>query len=140
MKLALLIGLDAERRSGFPLTPVALPFDQALKDFKGMVEAGVGPAPQVQLWSAGGLVKQARFKTVQPPKSGGGAKGSKAELQKQVEDLQARVAELEQDLEAARKPAEGEGSQEPELGLDGQVSDSPLVPQTAAPAPSDPSE
>ncbi len=65
MKLALLIGLGADKRSGRPLTPELEPFDQALAKFKGMVEKGVGAAPHVELWAGGRVVKSARFKVVE---------------------------------------------------------------------------
>lgn len=65
MKLALLIGLGADKRSGRPLTPELEPFDQALAKFKGMVEKGVGAAPHVELWAGGRVAKSARFKVVQ---------------------------------------------------------------------------
>jgi hypothetical protein len=65
MKLALLIALSADKRSGHPLTPEMEPFDQALAKFKVMVEKGVGAAPTVELWSGGRVVKSARFKVVE---------------------------------------------------------------------------
>jgi hypothetical protein len=65
MKLALLIALSADKRSGHPLTPEMEPFDQALAKFKGMVEKGVGAAPTVELWSGGRVVKSARFKVLE---------------------------------------------------------------------------
>ncbi|HCN76488.1 MAG TPA: hypothetical protein DIT13_04730 [Verrucomicrobiales bacterium] len=129
MKLALLIGLDAEKRSGFPLTPVAVPFDEALRAFKGMVAAGVAPAPHVQLWSSNGLVKQARFKKVQAPKA---AKGSKTELLKRISELEARVVELEAQTPtgAAQTPPLTSLEKEPEPSLEDPAPDSPLVPKT----------
>lgn len=65
MKLALLIGLSADKRSGRPLTPELEPFDQALAKFKGMVEKGMGAAPHVELWAGGRVAKSARFKVVE---------------------------------------------------------------------------
>lgn len=61
MKLAFLIGLSADKRTAFPLSAEALPFDTALKQFKDMNAARQGPAPHVQLWTEKGVVKSARF-------------------------------------------------------------------------------
>lgn len=64
MKLAFLIGLSADKRTAFPLSAEAIPFDSALKQFKEMNAARQAPAPHVQLWTDRGLVKSARFEKV----------------------------------------------------------------------------
>jgi hypothetical protein len=80
MKLALLIALSADKRSGHPLTPEMEPFDQALAKFKAMVEKGVGAAPTVELWSGGRVVKSARFKVVEQSAEAAAAAEAAAEV------------------------------------------------------------
>jgi hypothetical protein len=101
MKLALLIALSADKRSGQPLTPELVPFDEGLKAFKQMVESGTGPAPVVELWSGGRVVKAARFKRVQEPVESPDADAAAA-----AEKAAAEAAEAEAKAAAEKAAAE----------------------------------
>lgn len=146
MKLALLIGLNADKRSGWPLTAGLVPFDQALAAFKGMVSARRGLAPHVQLWTSTGVTKSAKFETfaplvespsIQPPEIPDDLKKlPKAELVQHLSTAVTRIAELEAHLSALSQPAQQE-SQEPPFEpaapegeeLDLPQGESPLVPK-----------
>lgn len=146
MKLALLIGLDAEKRLGRPLTAGLVPFDQALTAFKGMVSARKGPAHHVQLWTAGGITKTAKFDQVEassievapllPAEIPDDLKKlKKDELVQHLAAAVARINELETSLAALSQPPQQESQEppfEPEAGgedLDLTEGQSPLIPQ-----------
>lgn len=64
MKLALLIALSADKRTGMPLGKVA-PFDVTLAEWKHKVAAGVAPTDTLtvlEVWGTGGVAKTHRFK------------------------------------------------------------------------------
>jgi hypothetical protein len=133
MKLALLIGLDAEKRSGRPLTAGLVPFDQALTAFKGMVSARKGPAHHVQLWTAGGITKTAKFDQVEacameaapllPAEIPDDLKKlKKEELVQHLAAAVARIAELERHLGELSNPHQQE---QPRAELDLAADDSP---------------
>lgn len=66
MKLALLMALAADKRSGAPLGD-ALPYDQALAEFKRCTTGGVAPHhefPILEVWSGGSPSKTFRFRAV----------------------------------------------------------------------------
>lgn len=145
MKLALLIGLDAEKRSGRPLTEGLVPFDQALTAFKGMVSARKGPAAHVQLWTSGGITKTAKFEQVAassmepvpllPAEIPEDLKKlKKDELVQHLAAAAARIAELELRLSELSQPQQQE--QQPPFEPDTNEGDvvelpegSPLAPQ-----------
>ena len=140
MKLALLIGLDADKRSGRPLTAGLVPFDQALTAFKGMVSARKGPAAHVQLWTHSGIAKTAKFEDFAPLLESSSIKPVEIpeELKKLKKDdliellagsIQ-RIAELESKLAELNQPSQ-QVLQEPVVeGEELELSEdtSPLIP------------
>lgn len=122
MKHAILIGYSADKRTARPLTAEAQPFDEALADWKAMNAAREGPAPYVELWTARGMMKSARFQTVQQPKGKQGGKATAAlerklaELTAAHEDLIKRNEELEKLLTEARAPKQQSEQQQPLVG------------------------
>jgi|GEM_PF-1961300 len=68
MKLALLIALSADKRQGTPLGD-AMPYDQALNEFKRATTLGFAPAPDrpvLELWAGNSPAKSHRFKAPAP--------------------------------------------------------------------------
>ena len=65
MKLAVLLGLALDRRSGRVLESELLPADQAIRSVKEAITAGVAPDPRFPLLMAvaigGGVLRQHRF-------------------------------------------------------------------------------
>lgn len=61
MKLAILMALSADLRTGKMLTANAVPYDEALAGFKAINGCQEGPAPVVQLWTTSGLAKSCKF-------------------------------------------------------------------------------
>jgi len=145
MKLALLIGLDADKRSGRPLTAGLVPFDLALTAFKGMVSARKGPAHHVQLWTVGGITKTAKFDQVEassieavpllPAEIPEDLKKlKKDELVQHLASAVARINELEASLSALSQPPQQESQEPPvQAGSGGELdlpeAQSPLAPQ-----------
>lgn len=141
MKHALLIGLDADKRSGRPLTAGLVPFDQALTAFKGMVSARKGPAHHVQLWTASGVTRTAKFDQVDaapllPAEIPEDLKRlKKDELQQLLAAAVSRIAELELRLSEFLKPQQQEEQSlfEPNTTAGEELKlpegPSPLVPQ-----------
>lgn len=104
MKLALLVALAEDRRSGRVISQDLVPYDQGLKLFKEAVNDGLAPAadlPNLELWTAAGFTKCVRFNPARAraavtPKSKGGKGGAAAaKLAAELEAVNAKHAELE---------------------------------------------